>query len=208
MDRSRKPVRSSGFTLIEILVVLVLMVLLLLFSFPSLLKMVNRSKLLGITSQTSVLMQQARFEAIKKNVPVFVVADLTYGSLSVVSDDNGNGVWDRSTDGLKARVDLPSRIYFWGQADSAANGAEAVKDFSPLTCSPACSNMYAAVYSPDGSVSALGAFRFADGKGNFTEVATVSKATGRSEAHKYEPNSTKTNKYVVNGDDGKAWTWQ
>jgi prepilin-type N-terminal cleavage/methylation domain-containing protein len=208
MARSRKPVRSSGFTMIEILVVLVLMVLLLLFSFPSLLKMVNRSKLLGITSQTSVLMQQARFEAIKKNVPVFVVADLGYGSLSVVSDDNGNGVWDRSTDGLKARIDLPARIYFWGQADSAANGTDAVKGFSPLTCSPACSNMYAAVYNPDGSISSEGSFRFSDGKGNYVEVKAMSKATGRTEAHKYEPSSTNTDKYVANGDNGKAWTWQ
>jgi prepilin-type N-terminal cleavage/methylation domain-containing protein len=204
MDRSRKPVRSSGFTLIEILVVLVLMVLLLLFSFPSLLKMVNRSKLLGITSQTSVLMQQARFEAIKKNVPVFVVADLTYGSISVVSDDNGNGVWDRATDGLKSRIDLPGRISFWGVEDSAANGANAVT-FQALTCSPACSNMYAAVYRPDGSASELRAFRFADGKGNYMEVKVMNTATGRSEAHKYEPASSD---YVVNGYNGKAWTWQ
>jgi prepilin-type N-terminal cleavage/methylation domain-containing protein len=204
MDRSRKPVRSSGFTLIEVLVVLALMVILLLFSFPSLLKMVNRSKLLGITSQASVLMQQARFEAIKRNVPVFVVADLPYGSLSVVSDDNGNGIWDRATDGLKARVDLPARITFWSATDAAANGATAVT-FSALTCSPACSNMFAAVYGPDGSVDKIGAIRFADGKGNFTEVATMNTATGRSEAHKYEPSSSS---YVTNGNNGKAWTWQ
>jgi Tfp pilus assembly protein FimT len=190
--------------MIEILVVLVLMVLLLLFSFPSLLKMINRSKLLGITSQTSVLMQQARFEAIKKNVPVFVVADLGYGSLSVVSDDNGNGVWDIATDGLKARVDLPARISFWGATDAAANGATAVT-FPALTCSPSCSNMFAAVYRSDGSVAATGAFHFADGKGNFTEVATMNTATGRSEAHKYEPS---TSTYVANGYNGKAWTWQ
>jgi prepilin-type N-terminal cleavage/methylation domain-containing protein len=204
MDRSRKPVRSSGFTLIEVLVVLALMVILLLFSFPSLLKMVNRSKLLGITSQTSVLMQQARFEAIKRNVPVFVVADLSYRSLSVVSDDNGNGVWDRATDGLKARVDLPARITFWSATDAAANGATAVS-FPALTCSPVCSSMFAAVYRPDGSVAASGAFRFGDAKGNFTEVVTMNTATGRSEAHKYEPASSS---YVANGYNGKAWTWQ
>jgi prepilin-type N-terminal cleavage/methylation domain-containing protein len=210
MDRSRKPVRSSGFTLIEVIVVLALMVILLLFSFPSLLKTIHRSKLLGITSQASVLMQQARFEAIKRNVSVFVVADLTYRSISVVTDDNGNGVWDIATDGARARADLPARISFWYATDAAANGAKAVT-FSPLTCSPACSNRFAAVYRPDGSVTESGAFRFGDELGNFTEVKVMSTATGRPEAHKYDPTSsagTVDEKYVVNGDNTKAWTWQ
>jgi prepilin-type N-terminal cleavage/methylation domain-containing protein len=208
MGRTRKSSHRAGFSLIEIIVVLAVMGIVLLFSFPALLKMMNRGKLMGITSQTSIMMQQARFEAIKRNTQAFVIADYSQNALRLVTDDNGNGTWDVTTDTERARIVLPSKISFWGAVDggspdAAPQGANA-SSFAAATCTPSCANTYAAVYKPDGSVAATGAFRFGDGRGNFTDVYVATPATGRIEARKWDPTDST---YHVNGYNGKAWAW-
>jgi type IV fimbrial biogenesis protein FimT len=196
--------RRAGFTLIEILVVLALMSIIALFSFPALQRMINRGKIQGITTQTSILMQQARFEAIKRGEATFVVADADGGQVLVVTDDNGDGQWNTATDTVVSRAPLPTGVKFWA-AGEAPNGAGAVTFTPALACTPTCPTGGGVAYRTDGSVSSdSGAFRFGDQKDNFTEVAVAIAATGRIEVRKYDPTD---NKYHVQGDNGKPWSW-
>jgi len=200
---SWKHSRRAGFTLIEILVVLALMSIIALFSFPALQRMINRSKIQGITTQTSVMMQQARFEAIKRGVPTFVVADAASGEVKVVQDVNGDGQWDTATDTVLARAPLPNGVHFWAAGESP-NTPDCVTFFPALTCTPTCPAGGGVFYRTDGSVNSTGAFRFGDKKDNFTEVAVVTAATGRIEVSKYDATD---NKCHVQGDNGKPWSW-
>ena len=198
-----KPSRRDGFTLIEILVVLALMSIIALFSFPALQRMISRSKIQGITTQTSILMQQARFEAIKRGLATFVVADAGRGEIAVVTDDNGDGQWNTATDTVLARAPLPNGVKFWA-AGEAPNGANAVTFAPALACTPSCPSGGGVAYRTDGSVNGMGAFRFGDMKDNFTEVAIAIAATGRLEVRKYDAGDSK---YHVQGDNGVAWSW-
>lgn len=107
-DRGAK---SSGFSLIELVVVLALIAVAAVLGFPTLRAVLHRSKIGGCAQQISVAMQQARFEAIKKATSVTVAAS----GRSLVSTSGGATL---------SRVDLPNRVSF--EASLGFNGANTV----------------------------------------------------------------------------------
>jgi prepilin-type N-terminal cleavage/methylation domain-containing protein len=84
--RSRHPgVAGSGFTLIELLVVLAIASVLMLIGAPALLNVAARYKVHSSAQQFEMIGRQARYEAIKQNLPVSVVADTNRNAFYVVS---------------------------------------------------------------------------------------------------------------------------
>src|ERR1700680_2316990 len=67
--------RTSGFTLIELMIVLVIMMALLVLTIPALRSLVNRGKLVGAAQQIEGVLRMARLEAIKRGVVTVVKVD-------------------------------------------------------------------------------------------------------------------------------------
>jgi len=85
------------------------------FAAPSLRAVLHRAKTVGCAQQISVVLQQARFEAIKKGTPVTV--GLTGTTLTSASGGN-----------TLARVTLPSQVSF--EATQGFNGTDLVSFLS------------------------------------------------------------------------------
>src|SRR5437870_4041981 len=87
---------QSGFTLIEMLVVMALMVVLMFLSIPSILPVIHQSKLTGIANEVKALMFVARLNAIKSSsqaVVRIIPADATnpIPQVQAFSDRNSDG---------------------------------------------------------------------------------------------------------------------
>jgi type IV fimbrial biogenesis protein FimT len=110
---------SSGFTLVELLVVIVLMTILLAIALPSFSDMVISSRFTSTAMQLKADLNQARSESIKRNVRVLLCARNTAGDDCVVASDWGGG-WlvcaDADKDGKcdAATADLPNPLLVRG----------------------------------------------------------------------------------------------
>jgi prepilin-type N-terminal cleavage/methylation domain-containing protein len=93
--RSPSPGEAApGFTLIELLVVLAIASVLMLIGAPALLNVAARYKVHSSAQQFQMLGRQARYESIKMNQPVTVVADTNRKAFYVVSGAiNGMPPW-------------------------------------------------------------------------------------------------------------------
>jgi prepilin-type N-terminal cleavage/methylation domain-containing protein len=191
--------RAGGFTLLELLVVLALIGVAVLFGFPAIQNMIQRSKLEGAARQTASLMQRARLESVKLGTPVTVLADLPADRVLLFTDLNADGVrngTDRSLIG-DAGYQLPAFIDFWGPPDPAPDGASAVDGFTETATAGW------AIFDPDGSAREAGAFRFGDVKGNFLEVRVDPPATARVEVQKHVSGTV----WQARAEGDKAWEW-
>jgi prepilin-type N-terminal cleavage/methylation domain-containing protein len=191
---------QRGFSLIELLVVLLLMGVLLTFGIPSLLSMVHASKMRGIAQEISVLLRLARIDAVKTSaqavVQIVPATGTGPGHLQAFSDRNSDGQWSDGEPVL-ATFFLPTGVTFEDQAGKLDK--DSVEGFSP----DPLGGPSIAIFQPAGSIKDFGAFHFADTYNHYMEVS-VESATARIEVRKYEAAS---GKYVPNGDNGKAWTW-
>jgi len=193
---------QRGFTLIEMLVVLALMAVLMFLSAPAIYNAIRQSKLRGITQEVTTLMRQARLDAIKSSaqaVVKIVPADATnpVPSVQAFSDRNADGLLSAGEPVL-ATFPLPKGVTF--MAPDLTVDANSVSGFSS---DPGGGSLPKVVlFQRDGSVSAVGAFRFADQNQNFMEVRVEPAATARIEVHKWQGG-----KWIANGEGGKAWQW-
>lgn len=64
--------RRAGFTLIELLLALALMLLLLGVTVPTFADMAQRQRLVAATEQLALELQQARYDAVQRGVPIYV----------------------------------------------------------------------------------------------------------------------------------------
>lgn len=88
-NRRRSPRgERQGFTLIEVLIVLTVVLTLAVLIVPTLQAVLHRAKTAGFAQQVSVLLQQARLEAIKQGAPVTVA--LSNATLASTSTASGN----------------------------------------------------------------------------------------------------------------------
>jgi type IV fimbrial biogenesis protein FimT len=203
MKNPRSGRDQRGFTLIEMLVVLALVAILMFISAPAIYNAVRQSKLRGITQEVTTLMRQARLDAIKSSaqaVVKIVPADATnpIPSVQAFSDRNADGLLSAGEPVL-ATFPLPKGVTF--MAPDSTVDAASVSGFSPDPGGGGLAKI--ALFQRDGSVTAVGAFRFADQNQNFLEVRVDPIATARIEVHKWQGG-----KWIANGEGGQAWQWK
>jgi prepilin-type N-terminal cleavage/methylation domain-containing protein len=171
---------KPGFTLVELLVVLVVGMILVLLSYPELAKYYTRSQLEGTTQQLALMMQKARYQAIKITTQTTTVCADTVNRQVVASQ----GALQLS------QLALPKSINF---------GAPAPQVAITLTVTPNCFT-----FNSDGSVTEVGSFRLVDNNANYLEVRVDPQATARVEVRKW--NTTDSQWYTRN-QGGKPWEW-
>jgi Tfp pilus assembly protein FimT len=86
------------------LVVLAIMMILAMFMVPTLKSSLHRAKIVGAAKQISIVLFQARFEAIKKGAPVAVAI-------------SGGGLESTSGGARLSRVELPGKVSFEASRD-------------------------------------------------------------------------------------------
>lgn len=149
---------NAGFTLVELLVVLAVGMILVLVSYPELAKYYTRSQLEGTAQQLSLMMQKARYQAIKT------------GQATTVCADTANRRVLAAGLTLLPQVELPKAISF---------GAPA-----PQTAITVTGNCFG--FNPDGSVAEVGSFRLVDQNANYLELRVDPQATARVQVRKWD----------------------
>ena len=210
--KKHKGSAQSGFTMLEILVVLVIMVTLGILLVPEFTNSLERAKLRGITSETTVLMRLARLDAIKHSRAAIVVIQPagTEGDnpdrVIACPDPNNNLTCDADERHL-GEYNLPVGVLFRDEVGDT--GKDSVDGFTPAGGADA----NVAVFERDGSVRTVGSFRFGDACGranNVLEVRAEPAATAKIEVRKWRPSPSR---WEANGDGnpnstgGAAWEW-
>lgn len=190
----------SGFTLIEMLVVMALMLALVAIGIPSLQNALHQSKMRGMVQEITVALRLARIDAIKTSSRgiVQIVPSTAPDKPALVrafSDRDSDGRLGANEQVLASFV-LPTGVTF--EDNAGLLDKDSVKDFS--VDPDGGPNM--AIFRSDGSIVETGRFRISDPYGNHMEVRVEPKATARIKVYKFENSD-----YVPNGDNGKAWTW-
>jgi prepilin-type N-terminal cleavage/methylation domain-containing protein len=168
---------KAGFSLVELLVVLAVGMILALASYPELARYYVRSQLEGTTQELALMMQKARYQAIKTSTLTKVCADTTLKQVSATVGTT-----------LVSQVTLPKAITF---------GAP-----SPQTAITVTANCF--VFNTDGSVAEAGSFRIVDNNSNYLELRIDSLATARVEVRKWDITDSQ---WYTRSQGGKAWTW-
>lgn len=203
---SRTSARAvGGFTLVEMLVVLCLATILLALGLPALQTTMHQAKLRGVAQEVSVLMRQARLNAVKTVSQSVVRVELPAGDqpgrVEGFADLDSNGLFG-GADRVLGSIPLPTGIQF--VAPPSLTGAASVDGLSPDPLAPALPRI--AIFQRNGSIAAVGAFRFADTYGNFLEVRIEPAATARIELRKAREDGGSWLWYA-SGDGGQAWEW-
>lgn len=202
---------QSGFTMLEVLVVLVILVVLGVLLVPEFTNSLERAKLRGMASETTVLMRLARLDAIKHSRQAIVViqpagtAGDNLDRVVACPDPNDNLTCD-ADERFLGEFNLPVGVLFRDEAGDL--GKDSVRDFT--STGGATPNV--AVFRGDGSIRDTGAFRFGDAcsrGNNVLEVLVEPRATARVEVRKWRSGTI----WEANGDGtanstgGNAWEW-
>lgn len=195
----------AGFTLVEVIVVLGVLATAMLVAAPALENFIARSKLEGTSRDLSALIQRARLEAIKRAVPTVVRVDPATGEVFAFADVDGAAATDPpdrlfnpvageppgGTDYALARWTIPETIAVAGPPPQPA--------IDKLT---AVGGDRVILFAINGSVDEVGAYRFADTRGNFLEVRVEPQATARVSVLKWDGTG-----WWTRGEGGHPWTW-
>lgn len=186
-DRPRS--RETGFTLIELMVVLALILLFTAVGFPAFSRIIDQRRLTGSVQEASVVLARARAEAVQRNVPVVAEPDFDKREIRIWADVDNNLVYEpdpdatpRTVDYFVTRVQLPteSAVHYWGPDDSDPYGSDAIDGLTEIDDAE---NSY--VFDPDGSIRDVGGLRIGDDRGNYFELRAAPKSTGRVQVLKY-----------------------
>lgn len=191
MTKNGRRTRNAGFSLIEAMVVIALIGILATLGLPAFLGMINRSQLLGTTRELAALMRSARIEAVRRGVPTVVIPTADGFTAFVNDARDGQGRFSNLTrDAAElveiGRLSLPRRVHVAAPAlDNVVNtfsGTAPTPPFAPNL------PIVGAVFMPDGSALAEGAFRVADGtERNFFEIRLAPRFTGHVVVRKFDP---------------------
>jgi prepilin-type N-terminal cleavage/methylation domain-containing protein len=195
MKRARS---RSGFTLLEVLVVMAVLGIAMVIFAPGLYRFLNRAKLEGTARDTAALLQRARLEAVTRSIQavVRVTAD---DEVFAYGDVNGDNVYNPDsalrygrTDFTLGRFALPRGITL--AAPGSQPVIEGLTDVSGLGT--------VARFNANGSIAAIGAFRFGDERGNFLEVRIEPQASSRVQVRKWDGEEWHTR-----GGGTEPWRW-
>lgn len=190
--RQRKSARC-GFTLLELMVVLALVSMIVLFGYPALDKLINRSRLLGVATEATNGLRLARYQAIKHSRPTIYSIDPATRQILSWVDDNDDGLLDAGEQ-ILTRTSLQAGLYI-GKPATATGGA--IDGFDGTTM---------ARFNPDGSVDAVGAYRLCDHPNNprnFLEVAVRPRSVARIEIKKWDGA-----KWWGRDEGPNPWVWK
>jgi prepilin-type N-terminal cleavage/methylation domain-containing protein len=193
--------RSSGFTLVELIIVLAIVGIIVLLGTPAMLKILDRQALIASAKEVAQVMRVARFTAIKQSLDVRVTVDYANRKIYAFTDANNNCVID-GTDVIVDTVSMARSIQLWGPTDAAAGGTNASEGFPEDALKQGCAD-----FQPAGSVAAVGAFRFKNRNNDFLEVRVDPAATGRVFLRKWFGGADPTTNWWQNGEQGHNW-WQ
>ena len=179
MNPSKTVRGKAGFTLVELLVVLAIGMILALVSYPELAKYYTRSQLEGTTQQLALMLQKARFQAIRTNQTTSICADTAAKQVTGSIGTTPN-----------AWLTLPKAVSF---------GAPSPQLAITLVVTPNCFT-----FNPDGSTGEVGSFRVVDNNANYLEVRVDPQATARVQVRKWNETDLA---WYTRDQGGKAWTW-
>ncbi len=219
MPCRRHPLRpASGFTLIEMIVIVLVLGIAAGLGFPTVLRVVHQVRVTTHLREASALVQQARLEAIRRGRPVVVEIDaanremFAYADLDGVNPgDPSNGEFDPQ-DGAPARTTdyQLRRLMVRGDLEFKEPGGQTGLNSLDGFVNPNMPDQRA-IFLSDGSLEAAGAFRFADARGNYLEIRIAPAATGKVQLRKYDPaldvNWDGTHWYAQ-GEVSKGWKWE
>ncbi len=208
MSEKRKIGRSTGFTVVEMIVGVAIIGVLFSISAPVVLRTIHTAKVSSVGYDCNILVRRAKSEAIKKNYPVAVKYHAGWNVLRAWVDVHGPTVTDppdfvyledagrppTETDHEVGQCALPAAVSWGGPPDDAA----ITVGFTTVGTDKI------AVFEPDGSVRAIGTFRFGDTRGNFLAIQVAPVATGRVTLLKWDDEDTK---WREQGEEGKRWIW-
>ena len=185
----RMTLPTSGFTLVEILVVLALLGVMALIGYPALMNVIRRSTVETAVREVSMQIRAARLEAIKQSDSTYVQADIA--ARRVVVWRENDAVTGRSAgDEQISAVTLPSRMSFTGPpADVDATVGMLPLDYME--------------FLPSGAAAGTGpmAIRLADERGNYLEVRVDPPATAKVTIRKH------LGTWKFQGEGGQQWNW-
>lgn len=217
--------RRSGFTLIEMLIVLVVAMVLMTIGIPVLRGTLLRAQVASFATQLQSTFQSARFEAIKQGLPVVVqivpdeglvrtyVDVPAFDAAGVRTDtpfalEPEPGLQNIETDRVLLQLTTPNAVIF--DAPAGEDTVVGMTNISGGAPEDADLSERVLVFNADGAVQALGAFRFAargDSK-NFLEARLDFAATGKSSLLKYD---CKDSVWRLRDEDvpgrTNAWEW-
>lgn len=207
--RHRTQRGEAGFTFIEIMIVVLLIGFMAVWGYPALLKTLNRLKLTQAARETSIFMQRARMEAVKRggltevNYLDAATCPLGIPCLIAFADLDSDGLYVEANDALIAGpYPLPTGIQLWGPLDPGAEGTNSILDWDDDATPNDGPN-----YESDGSVESAGAFRFRDPQGNFLEVRIEFLGTGKPTIQKWFGGGNANANWFENGENGNVWKW-
>ena len=197
MNGNRRILRSggsSGFTLIETLVVLCLAGVLAAIGAAELYRQIPRRKLVSTAQQTSMLLRLARLEAIKQSSAAVVRPQLdpVFNRHLVIlsfADTDQDGQWDAGEPQL-GYLELPKSI-----------SVSEVVDLTPPN-PPGPYNQ--AVFKSDGSIQKEGAFRFRNERGEELEVRVPLPSGVKVVLRKKDSGGD----FREQGEGGVSWSWK
>ncbi|MFQ5349257.1 MAG: Tfp pilus assembly protein FimT/FimU [Thermoanaerobaculia bacterium] len=208
MTENRKIRRSTGFTLVEIIVGLAIIGALFAIGAPIALRAIHTAKMSSVGYDCNILVRRAKSEAIKKNSPVVVKHDSALQVLTAFVDRHGATVNDppdfsygpdlsvapSATDHEISQCVLPAGVSWGGPPTDA---------FITVGFTTVGTERLA-ILEPDGSVQDIGTFRFGDERGNYLAIQIAPTATARVTLLKWDE---ATVKWREQGEEGKKWVW-
>jgi prepilin-type N-terminal cleavage/methylation domain-containing protein len=209
-----EPLRHAGFTLLELMVVLAIFSIVALLGYPALQRFIVRSKTQGSATETALLLQKTRFEAIKRGtvavVEVDTDTDQVIGFVDL-NDADGNPGSDLvlnpppdavvgRDDFVVGRIQLPRGVEFRAPSGGAPTDSLLIHGFTDrgVGLQPAV------VFDSTGGARDEGAFRIGDIRDNFLEIRISPPGTARMEIRKW--NETDTTWYPSSNPE-HPWEW-
>jgi len=189
---------ASGFTLVDLVVVMAILGLLAALTAPALQTFLVRAKIETFSRDLASLVRQTRIESIKRSQPGVLLVNALNGRSLAFIDENENAAYDDG-ETLLARLNMPGGLSY-----DAPDGELVIAGFDTS------GDTGWASFTTDGSVEREGAFRFMDGRGNAMELRIAPAATAKIRVRKWNEDLEVMDgsHWYGDGEGGEPWTWE